>query len=70
MFLNGEFSAYELRAQENLKESINEFLDDDRLIDQMVGILKEAFVQAYTYHADRADQIKRAHSMIFKEEEI
>lgn len=70
MFLDGEFSAYELRAQENLKESINEFLDDDRLINQMVGILKEAFVQAYTHHADRADQIKRAHSMIFKDEEL
>lgn len=63
-------SVYEKRAAENLKESINEFLDDDRLINQLVGVLKEAIGEAYKYHEDRADQIKRVHSMIFKEEEI
>lgn len=63
-------STYEKRAAEDLKESISEFLDDDRLINQLAGVLKEAIGEAYVYHTDRADQIKRVHSMIFKEEEI
>lgn len=63
-------STYEKKAAERLNESINEFLDDDRLINQLAGVLKEAIGEVYAYHKDRADQIKRVHSMIFKEEEI
>jgi len=63
-------SAYEKAAAERLKESLNEFLDDDRLINQLAGVIKEAIGEAYTYHADRADQIKLVHSMIFKGEEL
>ena len=63
-------SAYEKIAAKGLKESLNEFLDDDRLINQLAGVLKETIGEAYTYHADRADQIKLVHSMIFKGEEL
>jgi len=63
-------STYEKQAVERLNDSIHEFLDDDRLINQLAGVIKGAIGEAYAHHKDRADQIKRAHSMIFKEEEI
>jgi len=39
-------SAYEKIAAEGLKESLNEFLDDDRLINQLAGVIKEAIGEA------------------------
>jgi type IV secretory pathway TrbF-like protein len=70
MVFDYDNSIYEKQAVENLKESINEFLSDDRLINQLVGVLKESIVESYTYHADKAEQIKLVHSMIFKGEEL
>jgi predicted nucleic-acid-binding protein len=63
-------SYYEKKAASDLKESVLEFLDDGRLVNQLVGVIKEAIKEGYKYHADKADQIKLVHDMLFKGEEL
>lgn len=70
MDFDDDCSYYEKRAIEDLKESVLEFLDDGRLVNQLVGVIKEAIREGYTYHADKAEQIKSVHDVLFKGEEL
>ena len=70
MDFDDDCSYYEKKAAEDLKESVLEFLDDGRLVNQLVGVIKEAMKEGYTYHADKAEQIKSVHDVLFKGEEL
>ena len=70
MDFDDDCSYYEKKAASDLKESVLEFLDDGRLVNQLVGVIKEAIKEGYKYHADKADQIKLVHDMLFKGEEL
>ena len=70
MDFDDDCSYYEKKAVSDLKESVLEFLDDGRLVNQLVGVIKEAIKEGYKYHADKADQIKLVHDMLFKGEEL
>ena len=62
--------AYEKQAEDRLKESLYEYLDDDQMINRLPSVIKGTIIAARQYHQDRADQINHVYRVLFPEDRL
>lgn len=62
--------SFEVQAQERLKDALYTYLDDDKLINQLPGIIKGTIMAAHKYHQDRADQINHVYRIFFPQDRL
>lgn len=61
---------YEKRVEASLKECLQEYLEDDNMMNRLPTVIKTTLQEEYKANIDSANKIKAVYSVLFKGEEI